>query len=117
DVHFGGGADTLALSGDAVQTGRVIFGSASDVLSLAGSSKFDGIVDFGGGADRLNIGGSAIFAGTLLNAGSTAVDVASGVLNIAAPVSLGSLSVGADGVLVATLDKAAGEGAPATVAS
>src|SRR5690606_33871900 len=116
DVHFGGGGDTLALSGDAVQTGRVIFGSASDVLSLAGSSKFDGIVDFGDGADRLNIGGSAVFAGTLLNAGSTAVDVASGVLNIAAPVSLGSLTVGADGVLVATLDKTAGEGSLYNVA-
>ncbi len=116
DVHFGGGSNTLALSGDAVQTGRVIFGSANDVLSLAGSSKLDAVVDFGGGADSLNIGGSAVFAGTLLNAGSTAVNVAGGALNIAAPVSIGSLSVGANGVLIATLDRTAGEGSLYNVA-
>jgi len=110
DVRFGGGNNTLKISGDAVQSGRVIFGSANDVLSLAGSSRLEGVVDFGGGADSLTLTGSSAFAGTLLNAGSTAVNVAGGTLDIAAPASIGSLSVGANGVLVATLDKTAGEG-------
>jgi hypothetical protein len=110
DVYFGGGSNALNLSGDAAQAGRVVFGSANDVLSLAGTSRLDGVVDFGGGADSLTLAGSALFAGTLLNAGASAVNVTGGTLSIAAPVSVGSLAVGATGTLVATLDKTAGEG-------
>jgi hypothetical protein len=79
-------------------------------LSLAGTSRFTGTVDFGGGADTLTIAGSAVFSGGLTNAGNLAVNVTSGGLNIARPVSIGSLTVGADGVLLATLDKTEGEG-------
>lgn len=116
DVHFGSGNNALRLSGDAVQTGRVIFGSGSDALSLAGSSRFDGVVDFGGGADSLTLAGTSVFSGSLLNAGSAAVNVTGGALDVAAPVSLGSLAIGANGVLVATLDKTAGEGSLYNVA-
>lgn len=116
DVYFGTGDNKLNLSGDAVHTGKVTFGAGVDVLSLAGSSKFDGVVDFGGGADTLTIANSAVFTGSLLNAGSAAVNVTGGGLSIAKPVSIGSLSVGADGLLVATLDKTAGEGSLYNVA-
>lgn len=74
------------------------------------------MVDFGGGADSLTLAGTALFSGKLLNAGSAAVNVAGGVLSIATPVSVGSLTVGAGGVLLATLDKTAGEGSLYNVA-
>jgi uncharacterized protein with beta-barrel porin domain len=116
NVYFGAGTGTMNLSGDAIQTGKVTFGAGADVFSLAGSSRFEGTVDFGGGADTLTLAGSAVFTGDLLNAGSAAVNVNGGGLSIAKPVSIGSLSVGADGVLLATLDKTAGEGSLYTVA-
>ncbi len=116
NVYFGAGTGTMNLSGDAVNTGKVFFGAGADVLSLAGTSKFDGTVDFGGGADTLTLAGTSLFTGNLINAGSAAVNVNGGMLSIAQPVSIGSLSVGADGILVATLDKTAGEGSLYTVA-
>jgi hypothetical protein len=109
-VSFGGGDNTMKLSGDAVHTGNATFGSGADVLSLAGTSRFNGTVDFGGGAETLTLAGSAVFSGGLTNAGNLAVNVTGGGLDIARPVSIGSLTVGADGVLLATLDKTEGEG-------
>lgn len=110
DVHFRTGNNAMTLTGDAVHTGRVLFGAGADVLKLAGSSKFDGTVDFGGGADSLTLEGSSVFSGKLLNAAAAAINVTAGTLNLAGSVAIGSLSVGADGILVATLDKTAGEG-------
>jgi hypothetical protein len=110
DVQFGAGDNALRLSGDAVQSGRVVFGAGSDVVSLAGTSRLEGTVDFGGGADTLTLAGTSAFTSRLLNAGALAVNVSSGTLGIAAPVSIASLNVGASGVLLATLDKTAGEG-------
>ncbi len=116
DAFFGAGNNTMKLSGDAVHTGRAVFGAGTDILSLAGSSKFIGQVDFGGGVDSLTLTGNAVFSGTLLNAGGAAVNVSGGVLSIAAPVSVGSLTVGANGILMATLDKTASEGSLYNVA-
>jgi hypothetical protein len=116
-AYLGSGNDTYALSGDAVHTGSAVFGAGNDALTLAGTSQFLGTADFaGGGTDTLSLSGSALFRGTLANAGSLAVNVASGTLDIAKPVSIGSLSVGADGTIVATLDKTAGSGTAYTVA-
>jgi hypothetical protein len=116
DVTFDAGNNSLKLSGDAVQSGKVVFGTGVDLLSLAGTSKFEGAIDFGGGADTLTLTGSSAFSGTLANAGNLAVDVTGGALSVASPTSIGSLSVGADGVLVATLDNDAGEGSLYNVA-
>lgn len=109
-VVFGAGDNVLKLSGDAVHTGDVTFGAGVDSLTLAGTSRLNGTVDFGGGADTLSISGSAVFSGGLVNAGNLAVNLTGGGLDIARPVSIGSLTVGADGVILATLDKDEGEG-------
>lgn len=110
-VNFGGGNNTLKLSGDAVQTGRVVFGGGADAVTLAGTSRFDGTMDFGGGADTLSLADTAIFSGSLANAGGLSVSLTSGgALDLRTPASIGSLSVGEKGVLIATLDKEAGEG-------
>ena len=110
NVAFGAGNNAMNLSGDAVHSGNVTFGSGADALSLAGSSRLVGTVDFGGGTDTLTLAGSAVFSGGLANAGSVAVNVTGGGLDIARPISIGSLTVGAKGVLLATLDKTVGEG-------
>jgi len=114
-VGFGEGDNTLGLLGDGVLTGKVVFGTGNDAMSLGGTSAYSGVVDFGGGADSLTVGGSALFAGSLVNSSGLAVNVTGGALDIAAPATVGSLNVGAGGTLVATLDKAAGQGTHYTV--
>lgn len=115
-IRFGGGANALSLSGDAVQTGNVTFGAGNDSMALAGTAKFIGAADFGGGADSLTLGGTALFRGTLANAGGLAVTVNGGMLDVAKPATVASLAVGSAGTLVVTLDKAAGQGTAYTVA-
>ncbi|MAK98942.1 MAG: autotransporter domain-containing protein [Citromicrobium sp.] len=110
DAFFGAGANSYTLSGDAWQYGNATFGAGNDTMSLSGSSLFSGTADFGGGADTLTIAGTAYFTGALANSGSLAVNLTGGALDLASPTSLGSLSVGANGLLVATLDKDAGAG-------
>ncbi|HSG55708.1 MAG TPA: autotransporter outer membrane beta-barrel domain-containing protein [Paracoccaceae bacterium] len=107
---FGDGADRLALSGDALFEGTALFGAGADQLTLANSAVFNGLADFGGGADVLTIANSTRFAGTLANAASLAVNVTGGTLDITAPSAIGSLDMGASSILIATLDKTAGEG-------
>ncbi|VWX48849.1 autotransporter outer membrane beta-barrel domain-containing protein [Novosphingobium sp. 9U] len=116
DIRFGGGANTLNLSGDAAQTGAVTFGSGNDAMSLAATSAYGGAVDFGGGADVLSLAGSARFTGSIANSAKLAVKIAGGTLDVNKPASIASLDVGATGVLVVTLDKAAGAGSGYTVA-
>lgn len=110
DVYFGAGNNSMALSGDATHTGKAVFGAGTDTLTLAGTSRFDGTVDFGGGADTLTLNGTSIFSGALVNAGGLAVTVNGGALDIAKPTSIASLTIGSGGIIVATLDKTAGEG-------
>ena len=116
DVVFGGGSDTLRLSGDAVQRGSVTFGAGNDAMSLAGTSAYTGAVDFGGGADVLSLAGTARFSGSITNSANLAVTVAGGTLDINKPAQIASLEVGSSGVLMVTLDKAAGAGSGYTVA-
>ncbi|WP_404480748.1 autotransporter domain-containing protein [Novosphingobium sp. BL-52-GroH] len=116
DVSFGGGSNTLNLSGDAVQTGAVSFGAGNDTIALAGTAAYSGAVDFGGGADALNLSGSAYFGGSIANSANLAVKVAGGTLDIRKPASIASLDVGATGVIVVTLDKTAGAGSSYNVA-
>jgi hypothetical protein len=116
NVTFGGGNNTLSLSGDATQAGSVSFGAGNDTVSLAGTSAYSGAVDFGGGADALNLAGSAYFGGSIANAGNLAVKVAGGTLDINKPASIASLDVGATGLVVVTLDKRAGAGSAYSVA-
>jgi uncharacterized protein with beta-barrel porin domain len=108
---FGAGADRLKLAGDASYEGRAEFGAGADQMSLAGSSVFSGTADFGGGADLLTLSGTSRFSGTLANASGLSVQVDGGTLESTstAPVAIGSLSVGAQGVLGVTIDPQAGK--------
>lgn len=116
DAWLGGGDDRLQLSGDAVQSGKAFFGAGNDGLSLSGTSRFAGTADFaGGGLDTLTLAGTATFSGTLANAGSLAVSLQGGTLDLTAPASIGSLSVGAASTILVTLDKDAGQGTSITV--
>lgn len=107
DSSFGGGANTLALSGDAAYAGKALFGGGNDNMTLAGSSAFSGDADFGGGADMLTLGGTAKFNGRLLGAQGLAVTVNGGTLDIGnSSAAIGSLSVGGGGTIVVTVDTA-----------
>lgn len=106
NASFGAGDNKLTLSGDATMNGNATFGSGADTMSLAGTSTYTGTVDFGGGADTLTVADTAVFSGTLLNAGGLAVNVNGGTFGVTgtAPVSIGSLAVGASGTLGVTID-------------
>lgn len=115
-VTLGAGNDRLQLSGDAAMTGEVLFGDGDDSLVLSGAAVFGAKADFaGGGTDVLTLGGTSRFQGALTNAGQLAVTVSGGTLDLAAPTTIGSLSMASGGVLVATLDKDAGQGTAITV--
>ena len=110
DISFGAGDDALRLGGDAVHSGSVQFGSGAAEMRLAGKAFHAGAVDFGGGTGVLSLADNAAFSGSLANSGNLAVSVAGGMLDVGKPASIASLSVGATGVLVATLDNRAGSG-------
>ncbi len=116
DAFFGAGTNSYALSGDASHTGAVQFGAGNDTMSLKGTSVFDGTADFGGGSDVLTIADAAYFRGAFANSASLAVNLTSGTLDLGSPSSMASLTVGANGILVATLDKDAGAGSLYNVA-
>ncbi|HEX5377379.1 MAG TPA: autotransporter domain-containing protein, partial [Phenylobacterium sp.] len=90
--------------------GDVLFGSGAARLDLLAGT-LDGAVAFGSGADSLKIDGGARLTGALTDAGGgLAVDIVKGRLtptNVQT-VALSSLSLGAAGELVMTLDPAAG---------
>lgn len=115
DVAFGGGNNALTVRGDAVQTGNVTFGGGTDSVALSGTSAFTGAVDFGAGGGSLTLADTARFSGTLANAGGVAVKMTGGLLDIAKPATIGSLDVGEKGVVLVTLNKAAGAGSAITV--
>lgn len=115
DVTFGSGTDKLALSGDAVQKGKVTFSSAANIMTLAEASTFEGLVDFGGGADILTISGNSLFSGGIANAAGLAIHVNGGALDLKTPSQFAALDLGASGVLVATLSQQSGQGSSYTV--
>lgn len=115
DAAFGAGNNSYALSGGAVHLGKVTFGAGTDALGIAGSARLVGDVDFGGGAGTLTLAGTSLLSGALLNAGGVAVTVNGGMLHATNQAALGSLSIGASGTLLATLDRTAGEGTRYTV--
>lgn len=109
-TFFSDGADQLNLSGDAVHTGAASFGSGDDRLALAGSSVFNGSADFGTGANLLTLAGTSRFAGSLVNSANLGVTMTGGTLDLAAPSTIGSLSMATGSSLMVTLDKTPGEG-------
>ncbi|MES3096532.1 autotransporter outer membrane beta-barrel domain-containing protein [Sphingomonas aerolata] len=115
-TRFGGGANRLALSGDAAYAGTALFGTGNDAMALAGTAVFSGAADFGGGADTLTIGGTSRFSGTLANSGGLAVTVVGGTLDLTKAATIASLAMGSGSVLAVTLDKTGGTGTSITVA-
>ncbi|WP_374408425.1 autotransporter domain-containing protein [Pelagerythrobacter sp.] len=110
DVTFGAGTDRLELSGDGSYQGDVDFGGQADELALTGASRFSGEADFGGGAGSLSLGDTAVFSGALTGSDNLVVDLSGGVLDLRGSTTIGSLDVGADGVIVATLDQSGDAG-------
>lgn len=93
-------------STDAPQIGGdVLFGSGADRLELLAGT-FAGTMSFGAGTDTLILDGGATVAGKLVDDGTLAVDLRDGrlALSNAGVVALGSLDVGAKGVLAVTID-------------
>ncbi|MBA3999166.1 autotransporter domain-containing protein [Brevundimonas sp.] len=93
-----------------VISGDILLGSGADIVDIRDGFVF-GNIDFGSGADSLLISGDAEVRGALsATGGLLSIDVSSGLLDAQQTTSLdiSSLSVGADGNLILTIDPASG---------
>jgi hypothetical protein len=109
-IKFGAGNDVLDIR-DGEVNGNVSFGGGSNSLLLSGDAVMNGNADFGGGAGVLQIGGTSSFSGDLLNSGGVAATIGSGSTLHATnsgTVALGSLTTGSGVALGVTIDGAAG---------
>jgi hypothetical protein len=108
-IKFGSGNDVLDIQDGAV-TGNVTFGGGSNSLLLSGDSTMAGNADFGGGAGVLQLNGTSSFTGNLLNSSNVAATVGSGALNATntGTVTLASLTTGSGATLGVTIDSATG---------
>ena len=109
-IKFGSGNDVLDIADGAVN-GDVSFGGGSNSLLLSGDAKMIGNADFGGGAGVLQLGGTSSFTGNLLNSGGVAATVGAGsALNATntGNIALASLTTGAGATLGVTIDSVAG---------
>lgn len=90
--------------------GDILLGSGSDTLDFRDGLVF-GDIDFGSGADTLRISGDAEVRGALsATGGLLSIDLVSGLLDAqqGAVLDISSLSVGAEGDLIITIDPAEG---------
>jgi hypothetical protein len=109
-IKFGSGNDVLDVAAGAIK-GDVSFGGGSNSLLLSGAATMAGKADFGGGAGVLQLSGTSSFTGNLLNSGGVAATVGAGTtLNATntGSVALASLTTGAGSTLGVTIDSAAG---------
>jgi len=118
----GDGVDDLD---EASVLGSILLGSGADTVAVQ-NGVIDGDIAFGAGLDTLTITGGAQVRGALSDSdGQLAVTVTKGTLEnrfqgneatpndpndyIAAPINISSLTIGADGDLVVTLDPTSGK--------
>ena len=109
-IKFGSGNDILDIADGAVN-GDVSFGGGSNSLLLSGDGRMTGNADFGGGAGVLQLAGTSSFTGNLLNSGGVAATIGAGSsLNATntGNIALASLTTGAGTTLGVTIDSAAG---------
>lgn len=109
DILFGGGSNVLDIEAGTF-TGNAVFGGSGNQVILAGTAQQIGGIDFGGGAGTLTLGGTAVLQGALSNAGNVAVAVNGGTLDLnnSGTVSIGLLSVGAQGSFTVNVNGATG---------
>ncbi len=77
---FGDGNDTLALSRDAVYSGRADFGAGTAALSLAAKSQFFGTAIFNNNLATLTLGDTSLFRGDINGGANLSVAVNGGTL-------------------------------------
>jgi hypothetical protein len=109
-IKFGSGNDVLDIADGAVN-GDVSFGGGSNSLLLSGDATMTGNADFGGGAGVLQLGGTSSFTGNLLNSGGVAATIGAGsTLNATntGNIALASLTTGTGATLGVTIDSATG---------
>jgi hypothetical protein len=102
--------DGVPDSREPVTTGAIRFGSGADLLSVENGSVY-GNISFGAGADRLSITGGALVRGAISDSdGLLTVDVTNGTLDARQTTitNATSLSIGANGNLIVTLDPVTG---------
>jgi hypothetical protein len=85
DIRFGSGADTLDLQ-NGIMSGDVSFGAGLDTMTISGGASFVGRID-----DSDHTLALSVTDGSIEAANTT-------------PVQIGSLSVGAEGTLIVTVD-------------
>ncbi|PKO58998.1 MAG: hypothetical protein CVU25_03205 [Betaproteobacteria bacterium HGW-Betaproteobacteria-19] len=98
--------DGVTDSSEPIIVGDIRLGSGADMVDIRNGRVLGGI-HFGDGADRLSItGGAEVRGGVFDSDGDLDIDIANGVLEARqlTTTNINELNVGADGVLVVTLD-------------
>lgn len=98
--------DGIVNSEEPSMHGAILLGSGADLVDIQNGTVV-GDIAFGAGADRLNVSGGAVVRGALSDTdGLLDINVSNGTLEArqANQLNVSSLSVGADGVLLAAFD-------------
>ena len=105
-TYFNDGNDRLELAGDAAYTGRVFFGNGTATMTMANFATYRGNVDFAGQAATLTLAGTSRYTGTFSGASNLAVTVNGGSIGPdgTGTITMGSLTVGANGALDVNVD-------------
>jgi uncharacterized protein with beta-barrel porin domain len=109
-IKFGSGNDQLIVDDGSV-TGNVFFGGGSNTLNLSGDAVMNGNADFGGGSGVLLLNGTSSFTGNLTNSGGVTAGIGGGsTLNATnlGSVALNSLTTGTGATLGVSIDGQAG---------
>jgi hypothetical protein len=109
-IKFGTGSDTLDLR-DGALTGNVSFGGGTNTLLMSGDAVMNGNADFGGGAGTMTLSGTSAFNGNLTNSAGLAATVGTGsTLNATnlGSVDLTSLTTSSGAILGVTIDSDTG---------
>ena len=109
-IKFGSGNDVLDVRDGAVN-GNVNFGGGSNSLLMSGDAVMNGNADFAGGAGILQLNGTSAFNGNILNGSALAVAVGGGsTLNAtnSGSVALGSLTTGNGATIGVTINGTTG---------
>jgi hypothetical protein len=109
-IKFGAGNDLLDVADGSVN-GNVSFGGGSNTLNLSGDAAMTGNADFGGGSGVLQLSGTSSFTGSLLNSGGVAAAIGTGSTLVATnlgSVGLASLTTGSGATIGVTIDSVTG---------
>lgn len=104
--YFGAGDDKLALSGDAIYSGKIDFGTGTATITVANTSQLGSTLTFNNQLATMTISDTAKFIGDVVGGGNLTVNVNGGSIQASNVngTSFKTLNVGANGAIKVSID-------------